>query len=249
MGAYSSKILSTIIEWCIFKPPIIDKSKYNELNTDKSKLYEIKTNNNNSIYYIHIEPSDIKSKKTIVFSHGNGSDIYVLFDFLKNLANECNVNVVCYDYIGYGLSRYTNPTEQNCYETFECLINHLLTNNKSNDIILVGQSLGSGVVIDYVSKYYWTSPIILISPFKSILNILTAKLNGISFDKFNNLNKIHKLECPVKILHGDVDKLVSINHAFDLYNLLKNKIELKIIQNANHDMLEHINRDLFIDII
>ena len=37
------------------------------------------------------------------------------------------------------------------------------------NIILMAESLGTGVAIDYVANYDWYAPIILISPYKSIL--------------------------------------------------------------------------------
>lgn len=43
----------------------------------------------------------------------------------------------------------------------------------TENILLVDQSLGICVVIDYISKNKWTKPVILISPYKSILKIIT----------------------------------------------------------------------------
>ena len=63
------------------------------------------------------------------------------------------MHVVAFDYQGYGLSE-GEPSESACYQDLACVVDYvnraLLTPNRN--IYLVGQSLGTGVVIDYVSK-------------------------------------------------------------------------------------------------
>ena len=41
---------------------------------------------------------------TIIFSHGNATDIGQMRDFLLDLRKRLKVNIVAYDYSGYGLS-------------------------------------------------------------------------------------------------------------------------------------------------
>ena len=42
---------------------------------------------------------------TILFSHGNAEDLGMIYDWFVTLAQELNVNVLAYDYTGYGKSR------------------------------------------------------------------------------------------------------------------------------------------------
>lgn len=39
---------------------------------------------------------------TILFSHGNAEDLNSSFWYLERLSKACEVNVMCYDYTGYG---------------------------------------------------------------------------------------------------------------------------------------------------
>ena len=39
---------------------------------------------------------------TILFSHGNAEDLNSSYWYLERLAKSCDVNVMCYDYTGYG---------------------------------------------------------------------------------------------------------------------------------------------------
>ena len=45
---------------------------------------------------------DRKSKITIIFSHGNAEDIGMIFDSFNEFSKELLVNVLAYDYEGYG---------------------------------------------------------------------------------------------------------------------------------------------------
>lgn len=109
-------------------------------------------------------------ERVLIFSHGNGCDIYTFYDYLKLLAEKLNIMVVSYDYPTYGLSE-GELDENTCYQALEDVISYYL--KMTDKILLVGQSLGSGMVIDYVSKNSWSNPIILISPYKSIPKVIT----------------------------------------------------------------------------
>lgn len=62
---------------------------------------------------------------------------------------------VSYDYIGYGMSE-GEPSEENCLKSLSLVVDYY--NNYKE--LLIGQSLGTGVVVDYVSTNEWTLPII-----------------------------------------------------------------------------------------
>merc|ERR1712139_232514 len=51
---------------------------------------------------------------TLIFSHGNAEDLGCIFDWQHELSYHLKVNVLAYDYAGYGQSG-ESPDEQNCY--------------------------------------------------------------------------------------------------------------------------------------
>ena len=93
-----------------------------------------------------------------------------MFNYFLKVATVNNVNVVIYDYVGYGLSSKNTPTESLCYESLEVVVKYLtnVLNINMSNIYLVGQQLGTAVVIDYAWKNYWKNPIMLISSFKNV---------------------------------------------------------------------------------
>ena len=95
------------------------------------------------------------------------------------------------------------------------------------NIILVGQSLGTGIVAEYVSKNEWTTPIVLISPYKTIASVVTDSSFKEMVDKFKTIKKLKHISCPVKIIHGQDDNIIHISHGQEIYNKLNESCKMK----------------------
>lgn len=221
----------------IFRPP----DKQNDIPNIESKhrkLFNVKTKSDNTIFAIINTPENETGviEKCIIFCHGNASDIFHVTDYMKILANNLNVYVVAYDYPGYGIST-GDPTENGCYESMESIVDYVknIINIKEENIFLMGQSLGTGIVIDYAYKHNWSCPIILVAPYKSICTIVYDSALVRIIDKFESSKKIKKLKCPVKIFHGEDDELINISHGKKLYKKLSNKtLEPSWLPNTGH---------------
>ena len=187
-------------------------------NTNSNNIYNLfrfmKTADGDDISYIVINPDKKKSNKYIIFAHDNNSDIITMYDFAKNWSNQLTTNVVLFDYPGYGLSK-GSPSENNCYDSIIAIVNEFTKKISPKNIILVGHALGAGVIIEYVYKTKWTHPIILISPYKSILYE--------SEEIFKTLPKLNNIECPIKLFHSDMDNVVNISHSKEIYKQMRNK--------------------------
>jgi len=123
-----SKMIDNKIDGMIFIPPKkIPKDEYKLLETDRLRVIEYKTVNNETISAIEIvfdEPT-----KYIVLSHGNATDIYQLAgcNYLHELAFNNKIGILMYDYIGYGISEGKMPSEQGCYDSIDASVNFLIT--------------------------------------------------------------------------------------------------------------------------
>jgi len=81
-----------------------------------------------------------------------------------NISQKCNVNIISYDYLEYGLTKSNNIplTEHNCYECLETVINFIIELGielgiEKKNIILMGYSLETGILIDFAAKEQWSS--------------------------------------------------------------------------------------------
>ena len=154
---------------------------------------------------------DLKNFKTLVFFHGNAGDLSNRIYKLNEL-DKLDINILLISWRGFsGNEGY--PTEKNLYEDAEAAIKWLNKKKVSNSqIILYGESLGTGVAVEIASKNNFNS-IILESPFTSIEN--SAKIYypylPVKFllkDRYDSISKIKKINSPILIMHGRKDDIV-----------------------------------------
>lgn len=170
---------------------------------------------------------------TILFSHGNAEDIFTGDEFYEELSS-AGFNVFAYDYRGYGLSE-GKPSEQNSYEDAEIAHNYLTNNLKipPEKIIIHGRSLGAAVSIDLASQQK-CGGLISESSFVTAFRVLT-RYPIYPFDKFQNLYKIEKVNCPVLFIHGKRDEIIPFWHSEILFSKANEPKFFYAINEANHN--------------
>ena len=113
--------------------------------------------------------------KTIIFSHGNATDIGAMFPLQAILSNSLECNVVSYDYSGYGESGGM-PLENNTYTDIAGVLKWTIEEVCGGDeskVILYGQSVGSGPSCYMGMKTEGLGGMVLHSPFMSGMRVLT----------------------------------------------------------------------------
>jgi Serine aminopeptidase, S33 len=116
--------------------------------------------------------------KTIIMSHGNATDIGAMFPIQVVIAHSLDCDVVVYDYSGYGESGGI-PTECATYRDIEAVydytLEHVTANQNPKNVILYGQSVGSGPCCYLLAQKHIPplGGLILHSPFTSGMRVLT----------------------------------------------------------------------------
>lgn len=94
------------------------------------------------------------------------------------------------------------------------------------NIVVMGRSIGSGPAIDLASKHD-IGNLVVISPFISIkeatsdlLGIVGSLARYLVKDRFQNIDKIGKVKCPILFIHGQNDSVVPFSHSQKLYGTL-----------------------------
>lgn len=177
-------------------------------------------------------------KYTILFSHGNATDIGAMHLVFIIMATRLQVNVVGYDYSGYGASnsfcsesaknmdisplKTTVTTEKQTYydimKVFEWCKESMLVNHPEHEVILYGQSVGSGPSC-YLASKVKVAGLVLHSPIMSGLRVITNSKLLSCFDIYPNIDRIKTVKCPTFIIHGMDDKEVSCIHGQTLHQL------------------------------
>ncbi|KZV44351.1 alpha/beta hydrolase domain-containing protein 17B [Dorcoceras hygrometricum] len=176
---------------------------------------------------------------TLLYSHGNAADLGQMYELFIELSIHLRVNLIGYDYSGYGQSS-GKPSEQNTYgdidAVFKCLEENYGT--KQEDVILYGQSVGSGPTLELASRLPRLRAVVLHSPILSGVRVMYPVKRTYWFDIYKNIDKIPLVNCPVLIIHGTADEVVDFSHGKQLWELCKEKYEPLWIKGGNHCDLE-----------
>ncbi|KAL7614431.1 uncharacterized protein LOC111880302 [Lactuca sativa] len=200
-------------------------------------VLKLRTKRGNEIVTVYIKHP--KACATLVYSHGNAADLGQMLELFVKLTHRLRVNVVGYDYSGYGQSS-GKPSECNTYADIEAVYKYLKEKHKvkDNELILYGQSVGSGPTIDLASRVSGLRGVVLHSPILSGLRVLYPVKRTYWFDIYKNIEKIGLVNCPVLVIHGTADEVVDYSHGKQLWELCKDKYEPLWLNGGGHCNLE-----------
>ncbi|MFN2099450.1 alpha/beta hydrolase [Altererythrobacter sp. MF3-039] len=175
---------------------------------------------------------------TLVFFHGNAADWQSGASALRGLA-ERGYGAFAASYRGYA-GNAGKPGEQGLYLDGEAAIAWLGTQGvEPNEIILVGNSLGSGVASEMAVRHP-ARGLALISPFSAMSDIVAERAwwmptSLLLRHHFENADKLADFGRPVLILHGDRDQVIPHAHAERLATVVP-AARLEIIEGTGHEL-------------
>lgn len=96
---------------------------------------------------------DPRDAITLIVSHGNALDAAMFVPFGRRLRDTLGVNIVLYDYSGYGVST-GKPSARGVYADLEAVVDWCVLEKKFEParIVLYGQSIGSAPTCGYAAK-------------------------------------------------------------------------------------------------
>ncbi|KAG6515177.1 alpha/beta hydrolase domain-containing protein 17C-like [Zingiber officinale] len=179
------------------------------------------------------------ARLTVLYSHGNAADLGQMYELFCELSKHLCVNLMGYDYSGYGQSS-GKPSEQNTYADIEAAYRCLeeTYGAHAENIILYGQSVGSGPTLELATRLPNLRAVVLHSPILSGLRVMYPVKYSYWFDIYKNIDKIPSVQCPVLVIHGMADDVVDSSHGKRLWELCKEKYEPLWIKGGNHCNLE-----------
>ncbi|XP_044471465.1 alpha/beta hydrolase domain-containing protein 17B-like [Mangifera indica] len=176
---------------------------------------------------------------TLLYSHGNAADLGQMKELFMELRAHLRVNIMSYDYSGYGAST-GKPSELNTYQDIEAVYNCLKRkyNVKQEELILYGQSVGSGPTLHLASRLQKLRGVVLHSAILSGIRVLYPVKMTFWFDIFKNIDKIRHVNCTVLVIHGTNDDIVDFSHGKRLWELAKEKYDPLWVKGGGHCNLE-----------
>jgi fermentation-respiration switch protein FrsA (DUF1100 family) len=221
-----SVIVYFYAEKIIFQPQL---SSYRDTN----QIIKLDSGDGEEISAMYL--ANPTARYTILFSHGNAEDIGMSLPTLESIKG-MGFSVFAYDYRGYGTSSGT-ASEENTYRDAEAAYDYLVNNLgiPANQIIALGRSLGGAVAIDLAHRQQ-LGGLIIESSFVTAYRVIT-EIPVFPFDKFKSISKIKEVHCPVLVIHGTKDEVVSFWHGERLFEVA---VEPKLalwVDGAGHNNL------------
>lgn len=189
------------------------------------------------------------SHNICLYFHGNGEDIghsgYLLPDFQSRL----QMDFLVVEYPGYGhyeAKKSIKAIKQDCLDIYDYLINIF----KSENIFVMGRSIGSGPAV-YLAANRKIMGLALISPFCS-LNLFINEIFDETFkfedpeEEFDNVQEIKKVNAKIVIIHGLKDKLIKVQHAYELEKAVNNSEKIKTFY---PEFMTHNDFDVLLDLL
>lgn len=153
------------------------------------------------------------ARATVLFMHGNASQLFDWAAWLSRELGDRGLSFYAVEYPGYG-GTPGEPNEQSVVEAAERAAQWLVTTKgvPREQLILVGQSLGTGVAVQLAEKG-WGERVVLITPYTSIADAAAEGLPELPVrelldDRFDSLARAPKVKQPVLIAHGTADEIV-----------------------------------------
>ncbi len=195
-------------------------------------------------------PARTDSAKVVLFCHGNAGNISHRMETIEFL-NSLDVNVLIFDYRGYGRSD-GEPDEEGLYADAEACYEWLKAEKDfaPQQIFIFGRSLGGAVAIDLASRVPCAG-LIVESSFTTASD-MASKLFPIFPTKlllkydFRSIDKIGLIKCPVLVTHSPDDDLIPFEMGktlFEAANEPKEFIELF----GGHNDREYVNSPQYIE--
>jgi alpha-beta hydrolase superfamily lysophospholipase len=180
----------------------------------------------------------------ILFFHGNG-EVVSDYDEIAPFYHQKEINLVVADYRGYGASTGV-PTLTDLVRDapliFKGVREELTRRNLKKDLWVMGRSLGSIFALELAYHYQQEMKgLIIESGFPSVVRImfhLGVPSPGMGLEKIDQecVERIKKIFLPALIIHGELDSLVPLQNAKDIYrSLASSEKHLLVIPSATHN--------------
>lgn len=255
--------LSVPALYVLLSPPVAMNDLYNKILFVPTKempdipktlwscpVEEIYFNSKNGAKLHGLYLRNAKAQKTILMSHGNGGNLAYHLATVEACIL-AGANVFIYDYQGFGHSEGTS-TLDTCVEdglaAYDCITKE--KNISAANIVLLGQSIGTGVACQIAANRP-ASSLILLSAYTDILRAGRERLPFLHLypdamfprQILNSANVLAKPHPKTLIVHGGADQLLGVQLSKDLKANAIGETELIVVPTAGHNDILNIAPD------
>ena len=236
--------LSVLIYLFFFQRNLLYLPNENNYSGDKIKVdieeVQIKTSDNiNLLGWFH--KKDLNKFKTIVYFHGNAGKLENRIHKLNHF-KDMDINFLIISWRGFS-ENSGKPTEQGLYKDGKSAIDWLKNMGLDDkDIILYGESLGTGIAIEIAQNKNFAG-LILETPFTSMIdaakNVYPYIPVGLLLkDRYENDKKIKNINIPLLVMHGEEDQIIPYKMGKKIYEIA-NKHKYSYFTKYDNHMMKY----------
>ena len=174
---------------------------------------------------------------TLLYFHGNAGSLVTRVERVRKYV-ERGRGILILSYRGYGGST-GSPSEISNVADAKLSYDYLIKNGLlPEDIILYGESLGTGVAIQTAAARP-AAGLILDAPYTSLADVAAERyawvpVRWLMSDPYRSDLYLSKLKLPIIVVHGDRDDTVPVEMGRKVYELAGGPKELAIIKGGGH---------------
>jgi alpha-beta hydrolase superfamily lysophospholipase len=178
---------------------------------------------------------------TVLYAHGNAGHVQRFAPAAAHIAS-LGFDVLLYDYRGYGRSGGESEDEKTLFADGRAALEYLVQSRgvPADSIAHYGYSLGSAVSAE-LSVSDPCRAVVLVAPLASISAQVAAMypwlpkpFHALTRSRFDTVGKINRARCPVMVVHGDRDEIISVEQGRAVHAAAREPKQLMIISGATH---------------
>ena len=187
---------------------------------------------------------DIRNYKTIIYFHGNAGTLDNRIHKLNHF-KDININFLIIAWRGFS-GNEGKPTEKGLYIDGQSAVNWILKQGaKESDIILYGESLGTGIATEIAQNKNYAG-VILETPFTSMTAAAQKfypyiPVSLLLKDRYENEKKISNINIPILIMHGEKDNIIPFSMGKKIFETA-NEPKYSYFTKYDNHMMEYDDR-------
>jgi len=238
-------ILLFIFQRSLMYHPLENNYFGDKLDVNVENVKIINSDNINLLGWFH--KKDLKKFKTIVYFHGNAGKLENRIHKLNHFKN-MDVNFLIIAWRGFS-GNEGKPSEKGLYDDGNSAILWLKNLGlKESDIILYGESLGTGVATELAQNKNFAG-LVLETPFTSMIEAAKnfypyIPVGLLLRDKYKNDKKIKNINIPILVMHGEADQIVPFWMGKKIYEIA-NQPKYSYFTKYDDHMMEYDKKLVF----
>ena len=186
-------------------------------------------------------PGDRRPDLTWMWFGGAGGNLSRRVGEFAAVRKHTGANIFGFDYGGFGNSR-GRVTVKSTAADARAALSHLQSTYSTDPqgTLFMGISMGAAVAIRLAAETWSPRGMALVAPFASLRDMAqlfyptltwSGRLVG---NRYDSASLVHRIGCPLLILHGADDELVPVTQGRKLYDAAAEPKQFVTIETANH---------------